>query len=951
MQGKNTTITTEATKYGSLSLQTATQALPVPLIYGSVKVSSNLLWYGDFTPVQHVQSQTTGGGGWVATHIFGQGTTTTTTITYTYTVGVMFGICEGQVNGFGTVYNNTGTTTYGALGLTPFVGSPTQTPWSYLVSKHPTQAYPYKNIAYLANGALDLGSSNTIPQLWFEVIGKFAGTGVTSADADPATMIVDFLTNPVYGAGFKSSQIDMVSLVSAPNSYTNYLGSLNIAFSDAITTQVSARDYLNNILECTAAAAVWSDGVLKFIPYGDLALTANGYTFTPVTSAAYNLTDDDFVCRDGENPIEMSRADTHDAYNCWQLECIDNSTINGVRGYTAALVESKDQASIEAIGLRTANKMTASFISNTAAGVMCVNLIKNRNISVRNTYRFTLSWEYALLEPMDIVTLTQAGMNLSQLPVRIVSITENDQGLLEIEAEEFLLGAQWAVQLPQISNQGYQPNGYVTPPIVNTPIIFEPPYALVNTQGAQVSILTNGDPATFGGANIWLSTDGTTYYQIGAIGNQAIVGFVDTYLPTYGGTNPDNVNTLYVDISQGQGAMYSVSGTDAANGQSLCYVGGELIGYSNATLVSAGRYALTGLYRGMYGSSVSAHAINAPFGKYDNATFSYLLPTNFYEGQVVYFKFTSFNPQSQMELSLASVTPYVYTITENGAHAGYDANVTESVSASDEVIGSSGSLSADYLVVAGGGGGGGKRGGGGGGGGVLTGSTTIPAGSYSITVGLGGTPSTSLSGNGGNSEIGLNSPITAIGGGGAGFDVNGSAGGSGGGGGSSDGNSHSGGSYTSGQGYAGGNANTGYGGAGGGGAGASGDNVVGTNNGANGGIGISSSITGTAVYYAGGGGGGVGQNNNTAGLGGNGGGGNGSNTTTSGTNGTDNKGGGGGGGGDQANLNGSYGGKGVVIISYIAGSQQATGGTVTSYTDGNGTHWVHSFTTSGTFNF
>jgi hypothetical protein len=95
MRGQDIRTVTEATKLGSLSLQTATQALPIPIIYGSVKVSTNLIWYGDFTPIQHVQSTTTGGGGgWISRNIFGQGSQTTVTITYTYTVGVLWGFVK-----------------------------------------------------------------------------------------------------------------------------------------------------------------------------------------------------------------------------------------------------------------------------------------------------------------------------------------------------------------------------------------------------------------------------------------------------------------------------------------------------------------------------------------------------------------------------------------------------------------------------------------------------------------------------------------------------------------------------------------------------------------------------------------------------------------------------------------------------------------------------------------
>jgi hypothetical protein len=43
------------------------------------------------------------------------------------------------------------------------------------------------------------------------------------------------------------------------------------------------------------------------------------------------------------------------------------------------------------------------------------------------------------------------------------------------------------------------------------------------------------------------------------------------------------------------------------------------------------------------------------------------------------------------------------------------------------------------------------------------------------------------------------------------------------------------------------------------------------------------------------------------------------------------------------------GGSGVVIISYASPTQIGTGGTVTSYTSGGTTYWVHTFTSSGTF--
>jgi hypothetical protein len=270
-----------------------------------------------------------------------------------------------------------------------------------------------------------------------------------------------------------------------------------------------------------------------------------------------------------------------------------------------------------------------------------------------------------------------------------------------------------------------------------------------------------------------------------------------------------------------------------------------------------------------------------------------------------------------------------------------------------------------YLVVGGGGGGGTSvfaAGGGGGAGGFLTGTFFANVStSYSIVVGSGGSAGIS----GGNSSA---FGVTAIGGGHGGGNVNPpngtlSGGNGGSGGGSSQDNSA--GSGTAGQGFAGG-LGRGDPHRGGGGGGASQAGFSGVNNGT-GGAGIASSITGASVFYAGGGGGGGqnqggGQDATLPGAGGIGGGGQGGfggpdgsgSVATNGVAGTAGTGGGGGGGAriyQYAYTTGGTGGSGVVIAAYASPSQRATGGTVTSYTSGGVTYWVHTFTTSGTLAF
>lgn len=229
----------------------------------------------------------------------------------------------------------------------------------------------------------------------------------------------------------------------------------------------------------------------------------------------------------------------------------------------------------------------------------------------------------------------------------------------------------------------------------------------------------------------------------------------------------------------------------------------------------------------------------------------------------------------------------------------------------------------EYLIVAGGGGGGGRiyHGGGGGAGGLLTGTTTVTAQTYTITVGDGGTGYLATSGT---AHQGSNSSafgLTAIGGGGGGGTTSGDgpgyAGGSGGG---ASVRNTNGGAGTSGQGNAGGPGITGgeapnYGAGGGGGAGSAGGGGT-TTQGGIGGAGISSSISGATTFYAGGGGGSA-YNSTTSGRGGIGGGGDGA-YGSGGENGYPNTGGGGGGRDSRGSENkgNGNGGSGIVIVRY-----------------------------------
>ena len=255
-----------------------------------------------------------------------------------------------------------------------------------------------------------------------------------------------------------------------------------------------------------------------------------------------------------------------------------------------------------------------------------------------------------------------------------------------------------------------------------------------------------------------------------------------------------------------------------------------------------------------------------------------------------------------------------------------------------------------YLLVGGGGAGGGAANGGAGGGagGVTYGNNlSLASGTtYNVTIGLGGTITSAVGNNGGNTSI-VN-VLTAFGGGGGGSGQAGDGTSGGSGGGSATLTTAAG---TLGQGNAGGSgvdyspnyyANAG----GGGGAGGVGGNAT-ASRGGTGGVGGYYSIQYYSGYYGGGGGGGT-NYAGPGGTGGLGGGGNGgsANGAILPTPGTPNTGGGGGGGGGFYSAQSGGTGVAVLIIpSYHLLSYTGPGVTATTFNS----YTVLQFTSSGTF--
>ncbi|MBV8133673.1 MAG: phage tail protein [Alphaproteobacteria bacterium] len=801
---------------GSLQFQTSQAGGVIPLIYGTTKVSPNLLDYDDFTatPSKQTGGKGKGGGG-------GKGGGQQ----YMYSASFIMGVCQGPITGFGLAWwdKNIGVVT-GLQSISSInFGTDGQTIDPYWASTHPSKAIGYSGTANIVFANYQLGNTATLPNFNFEVFG--VGSGISAAspngyDANPAQIVSDFLTNPRYGANFPSANLDPAMTSGAASSYASYCAALGLFLSPLLDQQQEAQQSLADITKVTNSAIVWSGAQLKIIPYGDHSVTnaftlvsfggaptqaggdtisltftdaaLNGgspytvsYTtpanlqmpgamaglaqavngdanvtgfgilasgagldgvmiiqahptgnttiglaggggisavgvgatttsnFMPNTMPVYSLGEDDYIVQQSsvginlgvtpggpalrsgatpitggfmDDPLHIVRSTPADANNMIEVECLDRQN-----NYNTAIAEAFDQGSIDLYGVRRDTSTKARLIADPLyVGGMVAQLLLQRQLLYRNTYTFRLGWKYILLEPMDLVQITDSRLGASALTVRITAVEEDDEGMLSITAEDFfgdysptvlyppanyspsaspsILGMGGGTAAPAVRQAGggavggFVPNWSGAPGNVNTPLIFEPPAALLSGD-LEIWIALSGGPS-WGGAQVWISSDGNSYAFAGTISGPATQGVLTATIGDSGGS-PDITDTCSVDVSESRGQLFSVSATDAANLVTLCYMGGELFAYQVANLTSAYHYNLTTLYRGAYGTTSASHSAGTQFARIDQSVDRFPYPGTLI-GQTIFLKFLSFNIVGGALQNLSEVLPYTYTVTGSG---------------------------------------------------------------------------------------------------------------------------------------------------------------------------------------------------------------------------------------------------------------------------------------------
>lgn len=565
---------------------------------------------------------------------------------------------QGIVINYSYTDPNTDTNAPNTLNLTLIYGTQGQSPWPYLSTKHPSQALGYTQVALVASSGLYLGYTPELPNYTYEVMGSnFGGGGTLDASLYPC--IVALLTDQGYGIGFPLANLDLTSLAQAQKCWT----ANSFFVSPLLENQETAASVIGQWLEAGMVGAFWSEGKLKFAPYCDTSAVGNGVLYQPSTTPVWSFTDGDYIPESAkDDPIQIARSPYMDAFNRVQI-----NYANRINDYNLEPIVEEDAGSIQTYGLRAEDPKSYDFITTLVAAQYAASMRLQRNVYVRNTYRFTVASSNAFLEPMDVIQIKDTTLGLNAIPVRITEIEDDTEKGITITAEDFIWGTAVPAYNPKDLNNPPAPlPSQQDPGSVNTPIIIEANNRVTQQQGYQLWFGVSGSGANYGGCHVWISLDGTTYKQITDInGNDEItgnarMGVLTAPLPNH--ADPDTTDILAVDLTESGGVLLSGAAADANDDLTLCLVDNELISYQTAALTAPSKYNLSALLRrGQLTSTIASHSVGAPFLRIDSGVFKYSFDPTLI-GKTVYFKFTAFNTFRNMEQTLSEATAYSVTI-------------------------------------------------------------------------------------------------------------------------------------------------------------------------------------------------------------------------------------------------------------------------------------------------
>ncbi len=549
----------------SFQMTSTQEGKVVPLVFGKVRINSNLLWYGNLESEE--QTEDAGGKG-------GGGGDITTG--YKYWMDLWHGLCEGPNVTLENVYVQDKLKGLSSLGAYTFNDGS----GSYFPTQPGDLAAPLNPVAHVFLDRYYLGENvSNVPTLHFivERLGQapISNANISGKGVNPASIIYELFTR----AGASFGDFDTTALQSAANYWNSKGYGMNISFSK----QEELRNMIKRVF-------TYVDGAVYFNEEDKIVVKA----FRSSDTSVATIDEDKF------NTFQFVRRTWDDVYTDFRANFVDedddftkrtirvrNSAVHALIGY-----EKQKTVDLEAFrGVDTASKRLWEIMKQMSypeAQITC-----------------KLGIEYSGLNVGDIVTVNHSDYGISGMEFRVW-----EKDMSEVDSNE--IGFRFNQFIENLFDANYTGGGgtfWTTPSYAPQSVahqrVFELPYQNQYGENAAYLILA-ARKGQEDGFVLQYTPTGSDYSTVGQFTTFSQRGTLDqTYPVTIAIDDEDGI--LYTPYREDP-IQYDLSRAELFSKLRFALLGGtELVGFQTITPEGANSFRLTGIIRGALNTPVISH--------------------------------------------------------------------------------------------------------------------------------------------------------------------------------------------------------------------------------------------------------------------------------------------------------------------------------------------------------
>jgi len=627
-----------------LNITMAKEGTVVPVIYGTVRLPGNIVWWDNMLSVEIYAEGGKGGGD---SQVAG----------YRYYIDMWQVICMGKVE-FVKAYKNdkeyqlgTGDfeDEYAAL-LSALLKSPYRLEMTADWNDGTEDTYPdwedapspYANripgVAHMWFQRFDLGENNTyVPTIHYvmkrDLTGCPIGNHTLTYGNNPAAIIADMLLS----AGELTSSFDIDMFNDAATYWYNKDYGLNISFN----AKGKVRDQIARVLSYVGGAYGRTNDDKHYVK-----------AFDPNDSSVATLNKEDFI------DFNITRRNWYDTYNDYKATFLDRT-----KDYTERTIGATNVANQRLQGRSKPMSIDLKgFIDITAASKRLWEIMKTESYPYATLdFRTNMSFFEVLVG--QVITINHSEYGISSKRYRIISKEVSDSKTNELRFN--------AIQMVEdIIDDNYIEGGdplwtrpVVEPEALVKQQLFELPYHPDYGHARAYLCLCARENSFETGWRTFVSTTGTDYQNYGVFQGWSQNGTLDeTYVAT---TNEidDDIGILYTPYRDDP-FVDSIGRADLFALERYAIIGDEIMKFQTVTPVGSNSYRLTGVVRGLFNTDIVQHNSGATIW------LTYPRPGNILTGvgaDDFYVKFAPFYGDNIIDLSDASAIHFTSASIEDKA--------------------------------------------------------------------------------------------------------------------------------------------------------------------------------------------------------------------------------------------------------------------------------------------